>query len=152
MYPLIFGARFFTSVILYPTLAFAQLLNSSLIVFCGPICVKDIRFWSRNCLHCQRCKVYRHTTPPGCFSLPDSCFQHVHIDLVGPLPPSNGFSYIFTCVDRYKTLACRDSDPLKTVAKSFIELGCPILVLRQLSLLTAVANLPQLDSGKFEIY
>ena len=63
---------------------------------------KDIRFLSRNCLHCQSCKLYRHSIRlPERFSLPDSRFQDVHIDLVGPSPPSNGFSYIFTCVDRY---------------------------------------------------
>ena len=25
----------------------------------------------------------------------------VHIDLVGPLPPSRGFTYLLTCVDRF---------------------------------------------------
>ena len=69
--------------------------------------------------------MYRHTiTPPGRFSLPDSRFQHVHIDLVGPLPPSNGFSYIFTCVDRYTrwpvATPIRDISA-EMVAKSFIE-------------------------------
>ena len=69
--------------------------------------------------------MYRHTiTLPGCFSFPDSRFQYVHIDLVGPLPPSNGFSYIFTCVDRYTrwpvATPIRDISA-ETVAKSFIE-------------------------------
>ena len=27
-------------------------------------------------------------------------FQHIHVDLVGPLPPSNGFTHLFTIVDR----------------------------------------------------
>ena len=28
-------------------------------------------------------------------------FSIVHIDLVGPLPPSRGFTYLLTCVDRF---------------------------------------------------
>ena len=32
---------------------------------------------------------------------PDARFDVVHIDLVGPLPPSQGFTYLLTCVDRY---------------------------------------------------
>ena len=69
--------------------------------------------------------MYRHTiTPPGRFPLPDSRFQRVHIDLVGPLPPSNGFSYIFTCADRYTrwpvATPIRDISA-EMVAKSFIE-------------------------------
>ncbi|GFS95924.1 retrovirus-related Pol polyprotein from transposon 412 [Nephila pilipes] len=33
--------------------------------------------------------------------LPSSRFEHVHIDLVGPLPPSEGFCYCLICVDRF---------------------------------------------------
>nr|VZI39510.1 unnamed protein product [Spirometra erinaceieuropaei] len=32
---------------------------------------------------------------------PDARFNHVHLDVVGPLPPSNGFTHLLTCVDRY---------------------------------------------------
>ena len=63
---------------------------------------KDVRLWARSCLQCQRHKIYRHTvSSPGHFPVPDTRFSHVHIDLVGPLPPSNGKTYIFTCVDRF---------------------------------------------------
>ena len=34
--------------------------------------------------------------------LPDQHrFDHVHVDLVGPLPYSNGFKYLLTCVNRF---------------------------------------------------
>ena len=26
---------------------------------------------------------------------------HIHIDIVGPLPPSSGYSYLLTCIDRF---------------------------------------------------
>ena len=62
----------------------------------------DVRRWARTCLRCQRAKVHQHTTAPlATFATPDSRFNHVHIDLVGPLPPSSGCSYILTCIDRF---------------------------------------------------
>ena len=61
---------------------------------------KDVWEWTRACLQCQRAKVHHHTTTPtGHFPPPDARFSHVHIDLVGPLPPSKGFTYLVTCMD-----------------------------------------------------
>ena len=40
-------------------------------------------------------------TPLATFSTPDSRFDHIDIDIFGPLPPSNGFSYLLTCIDRF---------------------------------------------------
>ena len=63
---------------------------------------KDVNHWTRACIPCQKAKVVRHTKSPlGKFSLPSSRFEHVHIDLVGPLPTSNGFKNILTVVDRF---------------------------------------------------
>ena len=63
---------------------------------------RDIRDWTKTCTACQKSKVYRHTvTPTGAFSLPNSRFDTVHIDLVGPLPPARGCRYLLTCVDRF---------------------------------------------------
>ncbi|PIK54732.1 hypothetical protein BSL78_08378 [Apostichopus japonicus] len=62
----------------------------------------DVRHWAKTCLQCQRSKVHRHTIAPlGTFANPDARFDHVHIDLVGPLPPSNGFTYLLTIIDRF---------------------------------------------------
>ncbi|XP_023239035.1 uncharacterized protein LOC111637698, partial [Centruroides sculpturatus] len=62
----------------------------------------DVTKWTRACLQCQRSKVHRHTrSKPGTFLIPSSRFEHVHIDIVGPLPPLQGFRYIVTCIDRY---------------------------------------------------
>lgn len=44
----------------------------------------------------------RHTVSPlGSFDIPKSRFRHIHIDLVGPLPPSNGCRYLLTMIDRF---------------------------------------------------
>ncbi len=62
----------------------------------------DVRRWTRSCIPCQRSKVQRHTVAPlSSFPTPDTRFDIVHIDLVGPLPPSRGFTYLLTCVDRF---------------------------------------------------
>ena len=62
----------------------------------------DVRTWARACLQCQRSKVQRHTvTPLSTFATPDARFDRIHIDIVGPLPPSRGYSYLLTCIDRF---------------------------------------------------
>ena len=67
-----------------------------------PRITADTRNWTRTCVSCQKAKVVRHTrSPPGHFADPDQRFQHIHIDIVGPLPPSSGYSYLLTCIDRY---------------------------------------------------
>ena len=62
----------------------------------------DVRRWTRACIQCQRAKIQRHTTTPlSSFPNPDARFDVIHIDLVGPLPSSRGFTYLLTCVDRF---------------------------------------------------
>ena len=62
----------------------------------------DCRTWAQQCLACQRSKIHRHTkSPMGNFPTPSGRFKHIHIDLVGSLPPSHGFEYCLTCIDRY---------------------------------------------------
>ncbi|GBM95658.1 hypothetical protein AVEN_135679-1 [Araneus ventricosus] len=47
-------------------------------------------------------KVSRHVkSPKGDFSLPPARFSHIHLDVVGPLPPSKDYRYCLTAVDRF---------------------------------------------------
>ncbi|KAL7295326.1 hypothetical protein TKK_0011357 [Trichogramma kaykai] len=70
--------------------------------FVWPNIDKDIASRCRNCLDCQRAKVSRHTKPvPLRFDTPDARFDHVHIDIVGPLPNCGGYRYLLTMMDRY---------------------------------------------------
>ena len=63
---------------------------------------RDVRRWTRTCNACQQSKIHRYTTAPiHKFDLPDRRFDDIHVDIVGPLPQSHGFCYLFTCIDRY---------------------------------------------------
>lgn len=62
----------------------------------------DVRQWTKSCVSCQKTKVTRHTKSQlEKFEEPDERFSVVHIDLIGPLPPSNDMTYCLTCIDRF---------------------------------------------------
>ena len=66
---------------------------------------------------CQRAKVHRHTKAPfEPFTVPERRFDHVNVDLVGPLPSSHGFTYLLTMVDR--TTHWPEAVPLSSTASS----------------------------------
>ena len=63
---------------------------------------RDIAQRTRACQAYQQSKVYRHVKAPlQSFPAPAARFNGIHVDIVGPLPPSQGYTYLFTCVDRY---------------------------------------------------
>ncbi len=60
----------------------------------------NIMEWSKACLKCQKAKVGHHTrTPLGEFENMGR-FAHMHLDIVGPLPPSTGCNHVITMIDR----------------------------------------------------
>ena len=62
----------------------------------------DCLAFARTCQACQASKVVRHVKAPYVDrSLPDARFLSLHLDLVGPLPASEGMTYLLTIIDRY---------------------------------------------------
>ena len=81
----------------------------------------QVGIWAKTCIPCQTAKTVRHSkTIPAHLPIPDRKFDHIHVDIVGPLPPSQGFQYLFTVVDR--TTRWAEAIPLKdTTAESCIQ-------------------------------
>lgn len=68
--------------------------------FIWPSMNSDVNNWTRTCIPCQRVKVQQHTKAPiASFENVDRLY-HVHIDIVGPLPTSDGYRYLLTMIDR----------------------------------------------------
>lgn len=70
--------------------------------FVWPAMNKDITEWVKTCLQCQKNKVHRHNRlVPEQFPVPDTRFDHVHLDIIGPLPVIQGYRYCVTMIDRF---------------------------------------------------
>ncbi|KAJ8362061.1 hypothetical protein AAFF_G00399960 [Aldrovandia affinis] len=86
---------------------------------------KDVRDWVNACLACQRAKVHKHTKAPlAPFNVPERLFDHVNVDLVGPLPPSRGYTHLLTIVDRttrWPEVIPLTSTTTAEVARAFIS-------------------------------
>ena len=63
---------------------------------------REVKEWAKSCLECQRSKVQRHVRAPLLpIRAPQHRFEHIHVDLVGPLSPSRGYTHLLTIVDRF---------------------------------------------------
>jgi transposase InsO family protein len=79
---------------------------------------KDVNNWCRDCQACQRGKVTKQPAAPSqFFPTPVYRFEHVHVDLVGPLPSSEeGHVYLMTIIDRSTRWA--EAIPLRNMGAS----------------------------------
>ena len=62
---------------------------------------QNISDFVKTCHPCQQAKQSRSVDPGvGDFPVPDKRFSAIHLDIVGPLPESNGHKYLLTILDR----------------------------------------------------
>ena len=103
----------------------------------------DVKAYCRSCLPCQRAKVTRHSRAPvGSLEVPDQRFAALHLDLVGPLPASEGFTYLLTVVDRFTRWM--DAIPLTTITAQ----ACANALLRQWVSRFGVPSVIVTDQGR----
>lgn len=96
---------------------------------------KDIREWAK--IQCQRAKIGRYIhLQSETFPHTDSRFDHVHIDIIGPMISDDDYTYCLTMIDRFSRQP--EVIPIKnhqaeTVAKAFFthwisRFGSPKLI------------------------
>ena len=117
---------------------------------------KDITLWAKCCISCQQSKISRHVARPlQSFPVPSSRFEHLHVDIVGPLPPSRGYTYQFTVIDRFtrwpEAIPMADCTA-QTCAQAFLSGWIALFVCRLPSPLTVDQSSSQNSGGKSSTY
>lgn len=82
----------------HPGVHAAQCLTGGQLVWSGM--QKDLAQWVCTCVAHQQCKIHCHQhAPMQPIPVSSEALSYVHIDKMGPFPPSCGFTYLLSCID-----------------------------------------------------
>ena len=65
-----------------------------------PTLKNDVKLYVKTCNPCMKVKQSRKLVNTGSFKVPDKRFSHIMVDIVGPLPESDGYKYLLTAICR----------------------------------------------------
>ena len=66
-----------------------------------PKLASQVKEFCKSCHGCQSVKTHKYLNPgQGNFPVAEKRFSDLTVDVIGPLVESDGFKYIFTCIDR----------------------------------------------------
>ncbi|GFX95186.1 protein turtle [Trichonephila clavipes] len=94
--------------------------------YIGPNIKKDCQQWTRACIACQQSKIHRHTCSAlERISVLNKRFNHLDVDIAGPLPTCQRHRNFFTVIDKFT--CCIEAIPLQDrtaeiVAKALISI------------------------------
>jgi len=90
-----------------------------------PTMKTDCTMWVQFCVPCQQTKVRPYTKSPyQHYPLTSERLSEIHLDLIGPLPESEGNRYILMCVDRFTrwfTASALPRQDVQTVISAFLR-------------------------------
>ena len=71
-----------------------------------PSQLKDVKTYVKGCFTCQQNKALRQkkAAPLNPHKLPESPWESISLDVIGPLPESNGFNAILSVIDQFSKM------------------------------------------------
>ena len=82
----------------HPSIQMTRTMVANKFLWCNMS--KQVTEWARLCIPCQQLKITHHLCTL-LFEVRQHHFKSIYIYLVRPLPPSQGFSYLLSIVDRF---------------------------------------------------